>query len=813
MLNHYHANSSIRFKLIQLIVTISGGALLLIGAILILLTIYQQERNIVRNVDVLSEAVATNGGAAIVFQDPVSAAEILAAFRADEDVITAVIYLENNRLFARYQSDVHQKGEVSISGARLDMGIPGILEKNSSALYSWTNNKLQVEFQRPIMINGQQHGTMLIRLSLMRIVGETLFVILLVMVMMGVILLVVYFFASRMQQIIIGPILSLSDTAGNISRNQDYSLRVEAETGDEVGRLIGTFNTMLDQIEAHQDELNQHRYHLERLIKERTAELEVQRDKALEATREKSEFLANMSHEIRTPMNGLIGVLSLLDEQALSEEQSTLLDIAVKSSGVLLHIINDILDFSKIEAGKLKLESVPFDLCQLANDVNALFSEQAKDKRLELTCSVSGNINCRLRGDPTRIRQVLTNLVSNAVKFTENGSVVVTLELLDNLAERQRIKFSVKDTGVGISESNLSVLFNPFTQADGSTTRQYGGTGLGLAISQKIIDSMGGGIGVDSVEGQGACFWFTIELEKARPHQLFPAVFGVERNLLAGLVDGDEFSGLRNKRVLLVDDDPINRSVELSMLKRMGVLADSVTNGREAVTKVTTESDYDLILMDCQMPFMDGYQATHEIRNYERVSGLKSVPIIAVTANALANDEGKCLDSGMNDYISKPMQFNDLARKLMQWLATGESLGGANSEPAAAVLSNVAIVDCQSERLWSQEQALLHTGGDEVLLCEVISLFHERYPVLMAELKSAIENQDAADLMASAHIFKSNLAYFASTDAVALISELEQAGKDNRFSGLSLVYQQLAELVSLLAGELERYRSGQSSLQ
>lgn len=780
---------------------------MLTGAILTLLTIYQQDRSIVRNVDVLSEAVSTNGGAAIIFQDPVSAAEILAAFRADEDVMAAAIYLEDNRLFARYQSDAYLQKEMPTSDAGPDMGIPEFLENNSSALYSWANNRLQVEFQRPILINGQQHGTMLIRLSLMRRIGETLFIILLMAVMLCVILLIVYFFASRMQQIIIGPILSLSDTARNISRNKDYSLRVQIETDDEVGRLIGTFNTMLDQIETHQDELNQHRYHLERLIKERTAELEVQRDKALEATREKSEFLANMSHEIRTPMNGLIGVLSLLNEQKLTEEQGTLLDIAVKSSGVLLHIINDILDFSKIEAGKLKLESIPFDLCQLVNDVNALFYEEAKDKRLKLTCSVPGNINCWLLGDPTRIRQVLTNLLSNAVKFTEKGGVAVALEMVDNLAERQRIKFSVKDTGIGISEYSISVLFNPFTQADGSTTRQYGGTGLGLAISQKIIDSMGGSIGVDSVEGRGTCFWFTIELKQVRPHQLFPAVSTVDNNLPAELVNEGELSSLRNRRVLLVDDDPINRSVELAMLERMGVVADSATNGREAITKVTTGQDYDLILMDCQMPFVDGYQATREIRNHEQANGLKPVPIIAVTANALSDDEGKCLGSGMNDYISKPMQFSDLAGKLMQWFSTSEGPGGASSGLPAVVLPNDAVADSRPGELWNQEQALLHAGGDEVLLREVIGLFHQRYPILMAELKSAVDNQDAAALKASAHIFKSNLAYFSSTDAVALVSQLEQAGKDNRLSGLKPVYQQLVELVSLLARELERYRS------
>ncbi len=225
---------------------------------------------------------------------------------------------------------------------------------------------------------------------------------------------------------------------------------------------------------------------------------------------------------------------------------------------------------------------------------------------------------------------------------------------------------------------------------------------------------------------------------------------------------GMNFPVCVSKSILLVGDDPINRSVELSMLKRMGVEADSATHGREAVT-----------------------------------------------TNAPANDEGKCLDSGMNDYLSKPMQFNDLVGKLMQWLTTGEGLDGESSGPTAAVLCNVAAVD----RLWSLEQALLHTGGDEVLLHEVISLFHGRYPILMAELKSAIENQDAVALMASAHIFKSNLAYFSSTDAVALVNQLEQAGKDNRFSDLRLVYQQLAELVSLLADELERYRSGLSSLQ
>jgi CheY-like chemotaxis protein/nitrogen-specific signal transduction histidine kinase len=371
----------------------------------------------------------------------------------------------------------------------------------------------------------------------------------------------------------------------------------------------------------------------------------------------KSSFLANMSHEIRTPMNGVIGMAEFLLETPQTSEQRNFAETIRSSGEALLTVINDILDFSKIEAGKMTFEELDFNLHGVLEGTLGLAAARRDTKSIELAGLIEPTVPTRLRGDASRIRQVLTNLVGNAIKFTESGKVAVRITCEMENEKECELRFTVTDTGMGIAPETQKLLFQAFAQADSSTTRRFGGTGLGLAISRQLVERMGGKIGVESVLAKGSTFWFTLRLQKSPSLQ--SVMDGgrqvVDRRVL--FVDGNP----QKARVLVAEDNAINQRVALGQLKKLGFHADVVSNGI-AVLEALKHGHYDIILMDCQMPDMDGYEATRRIR--ARDGDLSQPFIIALTAHAMQGDREKCLAAGMDDYVTKPVILETLAAVL-----------------------------------------------------------------------------------------------------------------------------------------------------
>ncbi|PKL78033.1 MAG: hypothetical protein CVV27_04030 [Candidatus Melainabacteria bacterium HGW-Melainabacteria-1] len=371
----------------------------------------------------------------------------------------------------------------------------------------------------------------------------------------------------------------------------------------------------------------------------------------------KSEFLANMSHEMRTPLNGVIGMASLLSESQLSPAQQRYADVIRASSESLLALINDILDFSKIEARQLQLEALRFDLPSLLHQTLEMLAEQARAKQLALSLTLDPEIPAALSGDPGRLRQVLLNLGSNAIKFTAKGSVSLQCQITNADAEGVLLCFSVTDTGIGIPLDQQQRLFAPFTQLDSSTTRKYGGTGLGLAISRQLIELMGGKIGLQSEVGTGSRFWFSLHLRRASSAQVSAPPSRPRVSHSAEIA-----------KILLAEDNPVNQEVARAMLEKLGHQVTIVPDGCAALSALRTQL-YDLVLMDCQMPEMDGFEACLQLRASTSDALDPAVPVIALTAHALQGDRERCLAAGMNDYLTKPVQIDALDQMLSRWLS------------------------------------------------------------------------------------------------------------------------------------------------
>jgi two-component system, sensor histidine kinase len=653
-------NASIRVKLHLLSFTVTTVALLLASGAFTLHDLQQLRASKVEQIRTLGSALARNSTAALEFLDQETAEQLLSSFMSKSSVETACIFDANGDVFATYPTAL---AEDSV----------GRRAPRDQVVFT-DDGFLNIAL--PIQRDNELIGTLSIRSNLDSIHRQAKSYLWIVAAVMFSSLLLSNLLSERLQRVFAAPLINLVNVMNDVSEKRDYTLRVDRDSQDEFGELCRGFNQMIGQIEEARGELEQANGELEERVEERTAELVTARDAAEAASRAKSDFLAKMSHEIRTPMTAILGFADVLRSGAISSEDVDLHLVTIRRNGEhLLAVINDILDISKIEAGQMTTESIEASPGEIVADVASLMRARAQEKHLSLSVEYEGPIPASIKTDPTRLRQILVNIVGNAVKFTEKGQVRLTAKLLrGEQSQPDQIQFSVKDTGIGMTPEQHGRLFKTFAQGDDSMARRFGGTGLGLAISRNLAQLLGGELWCESEPGNGSTFHVAVDtgsldgIAMVTDQSEAIAVQPVQKARTVKL----------DCRVLLVEDGADNQRLISFLLRKAGATVEIADNGligmERALDALANGDPFDVVLTDMQMPVMDGYTAARKLREqgYAR-------PIIALTAHAMTDDAMKCVEAGCDDYASKPVNRQKLLELVSKYAHQISEMDQANA--------------------------------------------------------------------------------------------------------------------------------------